>query len=30
MNQATTKVDPDDKRMKIEKFMLEKIIIGTV
>ena len=30
MNQATTKVDPDDKRMKIEKLILEKIVIGTV
>ena len=30
MNQTTSKVDLDDKRMKIDKFKLKKIILGTV
>ena len=30
MNQIITKVDSDDKRMKMNKFELKKIIIGTV
>ena len=30
MNQTTIKVDSSDKRMKIDKFMLKKIIIGKV
>ena len=30
MNQTTTKVDSDDKRMKINKFKLKKIVFGTV
>ena len=30
MNQITTKVDSDDKRMKINKFKLKKIVFGTV
>ena len=30
MNQIITKVDYDDKRMKMNKFELKKIVIGTV
>ena len=30
MNQITTKVDSDDKRMKINKFELKKIVFGIV
>ena len=30
MNQTTTKVDSDDKRMKIDKFKLQKIILNTI
>ena len=30
MNQTTRKVDLDDKRMKIDKFKLKKIVIGIV
>ena len=30
MNQITTTVDSDDKRMKINKFKLKKIVFGTV
>ena len=30
MNQTTSKVDFDDKRMKIDKFKLKKIVINTV
>ena len=30
MNQITNKVDLYDKRMKIDKFKLEKIILSTV
>ena len=30
VNQTTSKVDLDDKKMKIDKFKLKKIIIGTV
>ena len=30
MNQTATKMDLDDKRMKIDKFKLKKIIIGIV
>ena len=30
MNKITTKVDSNDKRMKIDKFKLKKIVLGTV
>ena len=30
MNQITTKVDSDDKRMKLNKFELKKIVFGVV
>ena len=30
MNQITSKVDPDDKKMKIDWFNLKKIVFGTV
>ena len=30
MNQITTEVDSDDKKMKTNKFKLKKIILGTV
>ena len=30
MNQTTTKVDSNDKRMKIDKFKLKKIVFGIV
>ena len=30
MNQTITKVDSDDKRMKIDKFKLKKIVLGTI
>ena len=30
VNQTTSKVDFDDKRMKIDKFKLKKIVINTV
>ena len=30
MNQTITKVNSDDKRMKIDKFMLKKIVLGKV
>ena len=29
MNQTNIKVDPDDKKMKLDKFMVKKIVIGT-
>ena len=30
VNQTTSKVDFDDKRMKIDKFKLKKIVLGTI
>ena len=30
MNQIITKLDSDDKRMKIDKFKLNKIVLGVV
>ena len=30
MNQTTSKVDSDDKEMKIDWFILSKIVLGTV
>ena len=30
VNQTTNEVDFDDKRMKIDKFKLKKIVLGTV
>ena len=30
MNQATSKVDFDEKKMKIDKFKLKKIVLGIV
>ena len=30
VNQTTSKVDLNDKRMKIDKFKLKKIVLGTV
>ena len=30
VNQITSKVDLDDKRMKIDKFKLKKIVLGIV
>ena len=30
MNQTTSKVDFDDKEMKIDWFILNKIVLGTV
>ena len=30
MNQTTSKVDFDDKKMKIDKFKLKKIVLGAV
>jgi len=30
MNKITTKVDSYDKRMKIDKFKQEKIVLGTI
>ena len=30
INQTNTKVDSDDKKMKIDRFMLKKIVIGKV
>ena len=30
MNQATSKVDSDDKKVKIDWFNLKKIVLGTV
>ena len=30
MNQIITKLDSDDKRMKIDKFKLKKIVLGTI
>ena len=30
MNQITTKVDSDDKRMKMNKFELKKIVLNTI
>ena len=30
MNHTTSKVDSDNKRMKIDKFILEKIVLDTV
>ena len=30
VNQTISKVDLDDKRMKIDKFKLKKIVLGTV
>ena len=30
MNQTNAKVDQDDKRMKLNRFVLKKIVLGTV
>ena len=30
MNQTTSKVDSDDEKMKIDKFILNKIVLGIV
>ena len=30
MNQVTSKVDSDDKKMKIDRFNLKKIVFGTI
>ena len=30
MYQTNVKVDPDDKRMKLDKFVVKKIVIDTV
>ena len=30
MNQTTSKVDFDDKRMKVDKFKLKEIVLGIV
>ena len=30
MNQTNTKVDSDDKKMKLDSFVVKKIVIGTV
>ena len=30
MNQTTSKVDSNDKKMKIDGFILNKVVIGTV
>ena len=30
MSQTTSKVDPDDKKMKIDWFNIKKIVIGIV
>ena len=30
MNQTNIKVDPDDKKMKLDRFVVKKIILGTV
>ena len=30
VNQTTSKVDFDDKRMKVDKFKLKKIVLGTI
>ena len=30
MNQTNIKVDPDDKKMKLDRFMVKKIILGMV
>ena len=30
MNQTNIKVDPDDKKMKLDRFMVKKIVLGTV
>ena len=30
MNQTNAKVDQDDKRMKLNRFVLKKIVLGTI
>ena len=30
MNQTNVKVDPDDKGMKLDRFVVKKIVLGTV
>ena len=30
MNQTNIKVDPDDKKMKLDRFVVKKIVIGTI
>ena len=30
MNQTNIKVDPDDKKMKLNKFVVKKIVFGMV
>ena len=30
MNWTTSKVDPNDKDKKIDKFLLQKVVLGTV
>ena len=30
MNQTNVKVDPDDKKMKLDRFVVKKIVIGTI
>ena len=30
MNQTNIKVDPDDKKIKLNKFMVKKIVLGTI
>ena len=30
MNQTNIKVDPDDKKMKLNRFVVKKIVLGTV
>ena len=30
MNQTNVKIDPDDKRMKLNRFVVKKIVIGIV
>ena len=30
INQTNVKVDPDDKRMKLDRFVVKKIVLGTV
>ena len=30
MSQTTSEVNPDDKKMKIDRFTLKKIVLGTI
>ena len=30
MNQTNIKVDPDDKKMKLDKFVVKKIVLGPI